>query len=39
VWWMLPAAGFAALILALIIVSTQALKAAVCNPANSLRSE
>ena len=39
VWWMLPVAGLAALILALLIVSTQALKAAVSNPANSLRSE
>ncbi len=39
VWWMLPLAGLSALVLALLIVSTQALKAAVGNPANSLRSE
>jgi len=38
-WWMLPLAGLSALVLALIIVSTQALKAAVSSPANSLRSE
>jgi len=38
-WWMLPFAGLGALALALIIVSTQALKAAVSNPAKSLRSE
>ncbi len=39
VWWMLPLAGLGALVLALLIVSTQALKAAVRNPAKSLRSE
>jgi putative ABC transport system permease protein len=39
IWWMLPLAGLGALVLALLIVSTQALKAAVSNPANSLRSE
>ena len=38
-WWMLPLAGLAALALALIIVSTQAVKAAISNPAKSLRSE
>lgn len=38
-WWMLPIAGLAALVLALVIVSTQAIKAAVSNPVNSLRSE
>jgi putative ABC transport system permease protein len=38
-WWVLLAVGVFALILALIIVSTQALKAAVMNPTRSLRSE
>jgi ABC-type antimicrobial peptide transport system permease subunit len=38
-WWVLGAVGAFALILALLIVSAQALKAAVTNPSNSLRSE
>lgn len=38
-WWVLPLAGATALVLALIIVSTQALKAAIANPSQSLRSE
>lgn len=38
-WWILPLAGASALLLALIIVSTQALRAARANPSNSLRSE
>lgn len=38
-WWVLLAVGVFALILALVIVSTQALKAAVMNPTRSLRSE
>jgi ABC-type antimicrobial peptide transport system permease subunit len=38
-WWVLPIAGFVALMLALIIVSTQALRAATSNPTDSLRSE
>jgi hypothetical protein len=38
-WWVLGAVGAFALILALMIVSAQALKAAVTNPSNSLRSE
>ncbi|MBS1553481.1 MAG: ABC transporter permease [Bacteroidetes bacterium] len=38
-WWVLLAVGVFALVLALIIVSTQALKAAVMNPTRSLRSE
>jgi putative ABC transport system permease protein len=38
-WWVLPAAGTASLLLALIIVSTQALRAARANPSKSLRSE
>ncbi len=37
--WILPAAGGLALLLALIIVSTQAIRAARTNPAQSLRSE
>jgi ABC-type antimicrobial peptide transport system permease subunit len=38
-WWVLVAAGGIAFVLALIIVSTQALRAAVSNPVNSLRNE
>lgn len=38
-WWVLATAGLVALILALIIVSTQALRAATSNPTKSLRSE
>lgn len=38
-WWILPATGVGTLLLTIIIVSTQALKAASTNPANSLRSE
>lgn len=38
-WWILPLAGSLALILAVIIVSAQAYKAAVSNPVDSLRSE
>lgn len=38
-WWAIGVAGATALIFALAIVSTQALKAATSNPANSLRSE
>jgi len=37
--WILPLAGGVALLLALLIVSTQALRAARTNPAQSLRSE
>ncbi len=37
--WILPLAGGVALLLALIIVTTQALRAARANPADSLRSE
>jgi putative ABC transport system permease protein len=39
VWWIFPLTGLVALAFALIIVSTQALRAARANPANSLRSE
>ena len=38
-WWVLLIAGASALLLALIIVSTQALRAAMSNPVKSLRSE
>lgn len=38
-WWIYPMAGLSALIVALVIVSTQALRAAVNNPVNSLRNE
>jgi putative ABC transport system permease protein len=38
-WWMLPLAGLTALVLALVIVSTQAIRSAVVNPVHSLRSE
>jgi putative ABC transport system permease protein len=38
-WWVLALAGITSLLLAIVIVSTQALKAAVSNPSQSLRSE
>ncbi len=38
-WWILPLAGMVALVLAILIVSTQALRAARNNPSHSLRSE
>ena len=38
-WWVFVAAGVIALIIALLTVSTQAVKAAVANPVKSLRSE
>lgn len=38
-WWIFPATGAIALIFALLIVSTQALRAAHSNPATSLRNE
>jgi putative ABC transport system permease protein len=38
-WWAMVWAGVIALVFALLIVSTQALKAATSNPVNSLRSE
>ncbi|TAN00118.1 MAG: FtsX-like permease family protein [Chitinophagaceae bacterium] len=38
-WWMLAVAGFMAIIIALITVSFQAIKAAVANPVEALRAE
>ncbi|MFT4152884.1 ABC transporter permease [Parafilimonas sp.] len=38
-WWMIAVAGMAAVLIALITVSFQAIKAAVANPVKSLRTE
>ncbi|MBS1557743.1 MAG: ABC transporter permease [Bacteroidetes bacterium] len=38
-WWVMAAVGLFALLLALVIVSMQALKAAIVNPVDSLKSE
>jgi putative ABC transport system permease protein len=38
-WWVFPVTGAVALLFALVIVSTQALRAAHSNPVNSLRNE
>lgn len=38
-WWVFPVTGLIALLFALVIVSTQALRAANANPVNSLRNE
>ena len=38
-WWMFAMAGFATVLIALLTVSSQAVKAAIMNPVKSLRSE
>jgi putative ABC transport system permease protein len=38
-WWLFAAGGFAAIIIALVTISFQAIKAATANPVKSLRSE
>jgi putative ABC transport system permease protein len=38
-WWMFLLSGFAAIVIALITVSVQAIKAAIANPVKSLRTE
>ena len=38
-WWVFAVTGVVALVFALVIVSTQALRAAMANPVNSLRNE
>lgn len=38
-WWIFPLTGLIAVVFAIVIVSTQALKAALANPAKSLRNE
>ena len=38
-WWLFPAAGFLALMIALATISFQAIKAAIANPVKSLRTE
>jgi putative ABC transport system permease protein len=38
-WWVFGLAGLTAIIIALTTVSTQAIKAAISNPTESLRSE
>nr|WP_288812794.1 hypothetical protein [uncultured Sphingobacterium sp.] len=38
-WWMFAVAGLLAILIALLTVSSQAIKAAIANPVDSLREE
>ena len=38
-WWVFPMAGIVSLVITVMIVSTQAIRAAVSNPVESLRTE
>ena len=38
-WWMIAAAALAAIVIALITISFQSIKAAIANPVKSLRTE
>jgi len=38
-WWIFPVAGVAAILIALLPISFQSIKAAVANPVKSLRTE
>jgi putative ABC transport system permease protein len=38
-WWVFPISGIGALLIALLTVSFQAIKAAIANPVKSLRTE
>jgi putative ABC transport system permease protein len=38
-WWVFASAGLGAILIALITISSQAIKAALANPVKSLRSE
>jgi putative ABC transport system permease protein len=38
-WWIFPITGLFALLFALVVVTTQSLRAAHANPVNALRSE
>jgi putative ABC transport system permease protein len=38
-WWVFALAGISAMLIALITISLQAIKAAISNPVNSLRTE
>jgi putative ABC transport system permease protein len=38
-WWILPASGAVTLVIAIVTISYQAIRAAVANPVNTLRSE
>jgi ABC-type antimicrobial peptide transport system permease subunit len=38
-WWLFAAGGFVSIIIALLTISFQAIKAAIANPVRSLRTE